>query len=127
MVTFKPQRDVLRPRVWGSSSCFVDAYGCGSKPHPVPFWGWESHPKVVFFGGFLGGHQGTGVLTHGNIRTPLQSLLFYFRESRPRGILQTNAAVCMRPCALQRPYEGPFSMKKRPMTAATKTPLSSKL
>ena len=33
----------------------------------VPFWGWESHPIIVFFKGFLGVHRGTGVLTHCHI------------------------------------------------------------
>ena len=37
----KHQRQMMRVR---------STDGCGSKPK-VPFWGWESHPKVVFFGG----------------------------------------------------------------------------
>ena len=53
----------------------LDPLGCGSKPK-VPFWGWESHPKVVFFRGFLGGHQGTGVLTHGHLSSHLVSFCF---------------------------------------------------
>ena len=40
--------------------------GCESKPK-VPFWGWESHPTIVFLKGFLGVHRGTRVLTHSQI------------------------------------------------------------
>ena len=35
--------------------------------NPRYLFGVGYHPKVVFFRGFLGGHQGTGVLTHGHM------------------------------------------------------------
>ena len=47
-----------------SASC-ADASSCESKPK-VPFWvGY--HPTIVFLKGFLGVHQGTGVLTHSHM------------------------------------------------------------